>query len=95
MEPEDPAGTVPARSAATPGLGGRIRAARAAADLSRDELADRIGSSARTIRRLEDEQRRPRPSELLAIADATGAPEWFLQHGWRGLERTREGRHHR
>lgn len=74
-----------------PGQGARLRAARAAADLSREELGARIASTARTIRRLEDEQRRIRPAEVRGIAAATGVPEWFLAHGWRGWETDREG----
>jgi DNA-binding XRE family transcriptional regulator len=70
-----------------PGQGGRIRAARAAADLNREELGVAIGSTARTIRRLEDEQRRVSTVELRRIAAACHVPEWFLLHGWRGWER--------
>lgn len=69
-----------------PSPGDRIRAARAAADLNREELASLIGSSARTIRRLEDEKRRATPDELRSIAVACRSPEWFLTHGWRGFE---------
>lgn len=71
-----------------PPPGDRIRAARAAADLNRDELARCIGSSARTIRRLEDGKRRATDDELQRIAAACRAPEWFLAHGWRGWERS-------
>lgn len=74
-----------------PRPGDRIRAARAAADLSREQLADRIGSSARTIRRLEDEKRRATSDELRRIAEACRAPEWFLAHGWGGHERSTDG----
>lgn len=76
---------------ADPPPGDRIRAARAAADLNREELARRIGSSARTIRRLEDGKRRATPEELRRIAAACRAPEWFLAHGWQGFDR-RPGR---
>jgi len=74
-------------SAEHPDHGARIRAARAAADLSREELGRRIGRSARAIRRLEDGGRRCTADELRGIAAATGAPEWFLVNGWRGWER--------
>lgn len=70
-----------------PRQGARLRAARAAADLSREELAGAIGCSARTIRRLEDGQRRVTPDERRRIAHACDAPEWFLEHGWRGWQR--------
>lgn len=70
-----------------PPPGDRIRAARAAADLNREQLAERIGSSARTVRRLEDAKRRATPEELRSIAEACRVPEWFLVHGWRGHER--------
>lgn len=73
-----------------PGPGARVRAARVAADLSREQLAARIGSSARTIRRIEDDQRMATPVELRSIAAAAGAPEWFLVHGWHGWERGAE-----
>lgn len=69
-----------------PGPGARVRAARVAGDLSREGLAARIGSSARTIRRIEDDQRQATPAELRSIAAACGAPEWFLSHGWHGWE---------
>jgi transcriptional regulator with XRE-family HTH domain len=67
-----------------PGLGGRLRAARIAADLTREELGRRVGTTARTIRRLEDEQRRVSEEELGRIAGACGAPVWFLERGWWG-----------
>lgn len=87
-----PAGTAtlePPREAECPGppLAARVRAARAAADLSREELARRIGSSPRAVRRIEDGGRRAHPEELERIAVACGVPEWFLQHGWSGWER--------
>lgn len=78
-------------SAGHPDHGARIRAARAAADLSREELGRRIGSSARAIRRLEDGGRRCTADELRGIAAATGAPEWFLVNGWCGWEQAAAG----
>jgi DNA-binding XRE family transcriptional regulator len=73
-----------------PSPAARVRAARAAADLSREDLGQAIGLSARTVRRLEDGQRRISPQELRRIAATCHVPEWFLAHGWRGWERLRE-----
>jgi DNA-binding XRE family transcriptional regulator len=92
VPPPAPAGTAtlePPREAECPGppLAARVRAARAAADLSREELARRIGSSPRAVRRIEDGGRRAHPEELERIAVACGVPEWFLRHGWSGWER--------
>ncbi|CAB4924268.1 unannotated protein [freshwater metagenome] len=70
-----------------PAPAARIRAARAAAALSREELGRRIGCSARAVRRLEDGGRPMTPAERARIALACGVPEWFLAHGWHGWER--------
>lgn len=72
-----------------PSAAARVRAARAAADLSREELGRAIGLSARTVRRLEDGQRRISPQELRRVAASCHVPEWFLAYGWRGWERLR------
>lgn len=72
-----------------PSAAARVRAARAAADLSREELGRAIGLSARTVRRLEDGQRRISPQELRRVAASCRVPEWFLAYGWRGWERLR------
>jgi transcriptional regulator with XRE-family HTH domain len=62
--------------------GSRLRAARAFAGLTQPQLAERLelgevtyASSERGVR---DVPRR----ELLAIAEATGVPMWFLEGGW-------------
>ncbi|WP_026912652.1 helix-turn-helix domain-containing protein [Patulibacter minatonensis] len=63
-----------------------MRAVRVFADLTREELGRRIGASPRTIRRLEDDQRRMTDRERARIAWACGAPEWFLASGWEGAQ---------
>lgn len=57
----------------------------------RRELAEAIESSAATLQRIEgvaEPARPPKRSELLAIADATGVPMWFLEGGWDGWRAT-------
>lgn len=51
-------------------LGQRLAAARHAAALSQDMLADRVGVERRTIQRYESGERDPRYTDLLLIADA-------------------------
>jgi transcriptional regulator with XRE-family HTH domain len=74
------------------GFGARVRAARGFSGLSQRELADRLNAlagkaitSGATIKRLEADV--PEVKGSLAawsadIADATGVPAWFLEHGW-------------
>jgi ribosome-binding protein aMBF1 (putative translation factor) len=84
------AGPADAVRSVGPNPAARVRAARAAADLSREDLGRAIGLSARTVRRLEDGQRRISPQELRRIAATCDVPEWFLAHGWQGWERLRD-----
>lgn len=64
----------------------RIRAAMAYGGFAgRKDLADAIEGSATTLQRIEGvakPEREPKRAELLAIADVTGAPMWFLEGGW-------------
>jgi len=62
----------------------RIRAARGYAGLSQPELAKRLEVSIGTIKRTELGDRKPKRSELLAIADICKVPMWFLEAGWDG-----------
>ncbi|MEU2077086.1 helix-turn-helix transcriptional regulator [Streptomyces sp. NPDC013489] len=55
-------------------LGDRMRELRAAAGLSQDQLADRIGMERRSVQRYERGERDPRYTELLLIADALDVP---------------------
>jgi transcriptional regulator with XRE-family HTH domain len=60
----------------------RIRAARAYAGLTQDELAARLGVVPQTIKRREAGTTAPRRGELLAIAAACQVPAAFLEHGF-------------
>lgn len=73
-------------------FGNRVRAARAYKGLSQAQLADAISQrypeaavSPSTIKRLEANDAAVRGSKrewTVWIADMTGAPDWFLEHGW-------------
>lgn len=59
--------------------GHRIVEARSAAGLGQAELAERLGVTARTLSRWENDHREPKRSALRAIAEVTGARlEWLL-----------------
>lgn len=60
----------------------RIRAARAYADLSRVEMAKRIGVSETTLQRRENGLQPARRLELVAIADVCQVPISFLEDGF-------------
>lgn len=55
-------------------LGHRIAAARAAASLSQDQLAERAGLDRRSIQRYEAGSREPQYGDLLLIAYALDVP---------------------
>jgi transcriptional regulator with XRE-family HTH domain len=63
----------------------RVRAARAYAQLTVGELADRIGLGAQTIKRIEAARRNPRLHEVWAIAEACGLPRAFFELQFSGL----------
>jgi transcriptional regulator with XRE-family HTH domain len=65
-----------------PDVMARIRAARAYADLSQPELAERIGMSLPTYKRAELGRRPVSTEELLTIARACEVPPQFLLTGW-------------
>lgn len=59
-------------------LGKRVRAARAYAGLSQDELAEKIQISQPTLARVEKGERQARWIEIMGIAEVTGLPRvWF------------------
>ena len=57
----------------------RVRAARAYAGLSVNELANRVGLGLQTIKRIECLKRTARPFEVWAIAEACGLPREFFE----------------
>jgi transcriptional regulator with XRE-family HTH domain len=59
-------------------LGKRVRAARAYAGWSQDELAEKIQVSQPTLARIEKGERQARWIEIMGIAEVTGLPRiWF------------------
>jgi transcriptional regulator with XRE-family HTH domain len=69
----------------------RIRAARAFARLSQPGVAERLEMSDKTYKLIELGQRRPKRSELLAIAEICTVPMWFLEQGWEGWRSIESG----
>lgn len=59
----------------------RIRAVRNYLDITQQELADRIGVSLATMKRMESGLRPISTDELLQVADACDFPTGFLIHG--------------
>lgn len=62
-----------------PEMSRRVRAARAYAGLSANELAERIGLGLQTIKRIEAGKRNPRRYEIWAIAEACALPRAFFE----------------
>lgn len=60
----------------------RYRAARAFAGISQDELADRLGVDAQTVKRREAGAKEPKKAELIAVAAICGVPLEFMENGW-------------
>lgn len=60
----------------------RIRAARAYCKLSQPELAERLGVSLATVKRIEGGKRPVSTDELIAIAEACKVPVAFMLHGF-------------
>lgn len=66
-----------------PPYGPRIRAARGYADLTQDQLADKLGVDKQTVLRRESSTgKNPKRGDLLAIAAACDVPVEFLEHGF-------------
>jgi transcriptional regulator with XRE-family HTH domain len=73
----------PAKDAAA-----RIRAVRNYIDITQHELADRIGVSLATMKRIESGSRPISSDELLLIGDACQAPPEFMLHGYDAITST-------
>jgi transcriptional regulator with XRE-family HTH domain len=69
----------------------RVKAARGYGGLSQPQLAKVLEMSDGTVKAIEGGRRVAKRSELLAIAEATGVPMWFLEGGWEGWRATRPG----
>jgi transcriptional regulator with XRE-family HTH domain len=72
----------PPNGLTTANAAARIRAARNFADLSQPQLAERIGKTVATLKRMERGQRDTDPRELVAVADACGIPRRFMLEGF-------------
>jgi transcriptional regulator with XRE-family HTH domain len=71
----------------------RIRAARGYADLTQEQLADRLGVDRQTIKRRElgpghKGYKEPKKGERLAIAQICGVPVKFMEEGFGGEARS-------
>jgi transcriptional regulator with XRE-family HTH domain len=62
-----------------------MRAARAFADLTQEELASRLGVDTQTIKRREAGKQNPKLQELIAISAITAVPLEFLTGGWEAV----------
>ena len=60
----------------------RMRAARAYADLTQVELADRLGVDEQTIKRREAGKQDPKKGERIAVASICGVPPSFMEDGF-------------
>lgn len=65
-------------------LGERIAVARTRAGLSQPALAEKLGRSETWMQRAEKDRSTVTLQQLEAIATHTGAPLWFLTHGFDG-----------
>ena len=60
-------------------FGGRLRAARRASDLSRGELADKLGFKAKTVKAWERDELEPRPDKMTKLAGLLNVSlKWLL-----------------
>lgn len=64
------------------GLADRIRAARALARMSTDEMARILGVSVATLNRIETGKRPPTQAEIAEVAEATGVPRDWIYVGF-------------
>jgi transcriptional regulator with XRE-family HTH domain len=60
-------------------LGDRLRKARRTAGLSVDVMAHELGVTDRTVQNYESDRTPPKRSALLAYAQLTGVPLWWLE----------------
>jgi transcriptional regulator with XRE-family HTH domain len=63
----------------------RLRAARAYANLTQEELAEQLGVDSQTIKRRESGKQEPKKAERIAVATITGVPLAFIENGWEGV----------
>jgi transcriptional regulator with XRE-family HTH domain len=69
----------------------RVKAARGYAELSREQLAERVGLSARQIKLIEERQRHSTSrDELLEIGRACNVPDAFMDVGFKGADEAYE-----
>jgi transcriptional regulator with XRE-family HTH domain len=73
----------------------RARAARAYADLSQSEVADKLGVSHITLKRIERATKDTSIDELHAIADVCGVPHAFMDDGFQTIPSVLEALHGR
>lgn len=67
-------------------VGHRVKAAREAAGMSQEQLADAVGVTRNTVYNLESESTKPKADTLWRIAQATGKSlDWFFQDPSRPL----------
>jgi transcriptional regulator with XRE-family HTH domain len=64
----------------------RIKAARAFAGLTQEQLADELGVAVKTVKRKETGVTRAHRRDLIAIARACDVPLVFLEQGWDVLD---------
>lgn len=69
----------------------RIRAVRSYKNLTQNELAERLGVSLATMKRIESGTRPISTDELLAVGEACNAPPDFMLHGYEAI--TKPGAH--
>lgn len=60
----------------------RIRAARAYAAMTQEQLARQLGVDVQTVKRRESGRSAPKRGELVAIATVTGVPISFMENGF-------------
>jgi transcriptional regulator with XRE-family HTH domain len=73
----------------------RARAARAFADLGQSEVADKLGVSHITVKRIERATKDISIDELHAIADVCGVPHAFMDDGFQTIPKELEALHGR
>jgi len=77
-------GDDPEKHAARMERAARVRAARAYADIDQAHVAERLDVSVMTVKRIERGQREITIDELHLLADLTGFPRDWMEHGFAG-----------